>query len=576
MADVTGTILFLIPARGGSKRVPGKNLRLVGGIPLVGLAIRVAVAAAEASPGGPHRIVCSTDHPDIARVARIWGATVVDRPPELATDDTATIDVAFHAIGTLEPPPATVVLIQPTSPLTDPEDVAAAIRRHREHDVSIISVSATHAASWHFQSDDDGALLRSTALDDHSVLPTGAFYVATPGDLRRVGAFVESGRTVGALVPAARSIDVDTETDLIAAESFLAARTVRAVPVGDRVIGDEPIFVIAEAGVNHNGDPTLARRLIDAASEAGADAVKFQTFEPSALAAETAPMAAYQRQAADDDTSQRTMLDRLMLPAAEWAELSAYARSRGLIFLSTPFDDGSAALLASIGVPAFKIGSGELTNIPFIGRVASFGRPMLMSTGMADMVEVAAAVDRVRASGDVPVALLHCVSSYPAAPEDANLRAMETMRRAFGVPVGWSDHTPGDTIAIAAVALGAALIEKHLTLDRRMSGPDHAASLEPAAFRAMVEAIRATEGSLGSGIKMPVPAEQDVASVARRSLHWHSDRDAGQIVDATDLDVLRPGNGLAPNRLVDVIGRRLARPVRGGTAVDPDDVDGLA
>ena len=215
------------------------------------------------------------------------------------------------------------------------------------------------------------------------------------------------------------------------------------------------MFVIAEAGVNHNGDPAMAARLIDAAAAAGADAVKFQTFDPAALASPGAPTAAYQRRAGESGADQREMLARLALPAEAWAGLQRRAHERGIEFLSTPFDDGAADLLEGLGVPAFKVGSGELTNLPFIARLAARGRPLLLSTGMADMVEVAAAVDTVRANGDPPLALFHCVSSYPADPADANLRAIETLRRAFGVPTGWSDHTPGIEVAVAAVAAGA-------------------------------------------------------------------------------------------------------------------------
>ena len=224
------------------------------------------------------------------------------------------------------------------------------------------------------------------------------------------------GRTVGYRIAGDTAVDIDEEPDLVVAEALLAARPVRPVPLGSHVLGAGRVFVIAEAGVNHNGDVALARRLIAAAAATGADAVKFQTFDPAALAAAGAPTADYQRRAGVEAADQREMLSRLTLPPDAWAELQADARARGLEFLSTPFDDGAAELLDRLGVPGFKVGSGELTNTPFIVRLARRGRPLLISTGMADMVEVAAAVDAVRAGGDVPLALFHCVSSYPAAP----------------------------------------------------------------------------------------------------------------------------------------------------------------
>lgn len=571
-------ILFLIPARGDSRRIPGKNLRLVGGIPLVGRAVRTGRAAAALLEGGPHPVVCSTDHPEIAASAAAWGAHVLQRPAALATDEASSIDVALHALDSLvatDPSPATLVLLQPTSPLTDPADVVAAVERHRASGgVGVVSVVTGHPASWHHRRDDNGTLTAGSATDRPDVLLSGAFYVADPVALRRTRRLVVPGRTLGQLVPAERATDVDEEHDLRVAEALLAGRPVRAVPMGPRSIGSGPVFVIAEAGVNHNGDTALAMRLIDAAADAGADAVKFQTFQPAALAAGGAPTAEYQRRAGMHDADQREMLARLALPPEAWPALQAHARDRAVVFLSSPFDHGSADLLDRLDVPAFKIGSGELTNTPFIARVARFGRPLLISTGMADMVEVAAAVDTVRAEGDVPLALLHCVSSYPADPADANLRAIETLRRAFGVPVGWSDHTPGIELALAAVAVGAVVVEKHITVDRSLPGPDHAASLEPAAFTSMVAGIRAVEAALGSGIKVPVEAELDVAMVARRSLHWRRTLRAGHVIDAADLDSLRPGTGLAPGRLIEMIGLRTVRDVEAGAMVAASDVDG--
>jgi sialic acid synthase SpsE len=487
------------------------------------------------------------------------------------------VDVALHALDALEAtgePFASLVLLQPSSPLTDPTDIVDAVERHRAGGgVSVTSVVATHPAAWHHGRDLEGILSEGISLASEDVLLAGAFYVVAPDDLRRTRSFVEPGRTWGQLVPSERAVDVDAESDLLLAESILGARPVRPFELGERRIGDGPVFVIAEAGVNHNGDPELARRLVDAAAAVGADAVKFQTFDPKSLAASGAPTAAYQRRAGVTAIDQRDMLSRLALPLDSWADLQSRARAHGLIFLSTPFDDGSADLLDDLGVPAFKVGSGDLTDTPFIARLARRGHPLLISTGMADMIEVAAAVDAVRAVGDVPMALFHCVSSYPADPADANLSAIETMRRAFGCPVGWSDHTPGVDLALAAVAVGAKLVEKHLTLDRSLPGPDHGASLEPDAFRTMVAGIRAVEASLGTGIKSPVEAERELARVARRSLHWHASCPAGHLIRAADFDAQRPGTGISPARLESLVGCRTARAVEAGTLVDAADLE---
>jgi sialic acid synthase SpsE/CMP-N-acetylneuraminic acid synthetase len=560
--------------------VPGKNLRLVGGIPLVGRAVRVARQAAASLSDGPHRVVCSTDDPAIAATAAAWGAEVIERPGDLATPEAASADVALHALERVASRGAgctTLVLLQPTSPLVEATDVVAAVERHRELDgAPVTSVVAAHPASWHVGPDEGGALVAASDRSAGDALLAGAFYVIDVGELARERRFVVPGRTVGLAIPPERAIDVDEEPDLVAAEALLASRPVRPVPIGERRIGDGPVFVIAEAGVNHNGDPAMAARLIDAAAAVGADAVKFQTFDPAALASAQAPTAEYQRRSGESGADQREMLARLALPVEAWAGLQRRARERGIEFLSTPFDDSSADLLEGLGVPAFKVGSGELTNLPFIGRLAARGRPLLLSTGMADMVEVAAAVDAVRAHGDVPLALFHCVSSYPADPADANLRAIETLRRAFGVPTGWSDHTPGTEVAVAAVAAGATLIEKHLTLDRRLPGPDHAASLQPREFEALVRSVRAVEAAMGSGDKVPVVAERDVARVARRSLHWRRSLPAGHVVGDDDVDILRPGTGLAPALANTLVGRRTGREVAAGSMIEPADVEGLA
>lgn len=347
----------------------------------------------------------------------------------------------------------------------------------------------------------------------------------------------------------------------------------RAVEIsGRRIGGSEPPFVIAEAGVNHNGSPDVALRLVEAAARAGADAVKFQTFSADALATSAAPQAAYQRERAAA-ASQVEMLRPLELPDDALRACRDAARERGLFFLSTPFDLVSVQLLAGLGVPAFKVGSGDLSNLVLLRAVAAHGLPMLLSTGMATLDEVAAAVDDIRAHGDPPLVLLQCTSAYPAADADANLRAMATMAERFDVPVGYSDHTTGIAVSTAAAALGAAVIEKHLTLDRDMPGPDHAASLEPDAFAELVRAVRAAHDALGDGVKAPRPDEEDARRVARRSLVVTRAVSAGEILGASDLDAMRPAGGVSPLRLDEVIGRRAARDLEPRSLLRPEDLD---
>jgi N,N'-diacetyllegionaminate synthase len=326
----------------------------------------------------------------------------------------------------------------------------------------------------------------------------------------------------------------------------------------------ETVFVIAEAGVNHNGDVALARRLIDAAADAGADAVKFQTFSARRLASPDAPKAEYQLARTDAAESQYEMLRRLELSEAAHRELLEYAGSRGILFLSSPFDEACADLLESVGVEAYKVPSGEIINLPYLRHLGRKGKPIILSTGMSTLAEVETAVGAIRETGNDSIVILHCVSSYPAPERQINLRAMDTMRRAFGLPVGFSDHTAGTVIPIAAVARGACMVEKHLTLDRSMEGPDHAASLEPAEFTAMVQSLRMTALALGDGVKRLQPSEIDCRDVARKSVAVARDLPAGTRLSEDHLVVTRPGTGIRPGDIRFLLGRRTNRPLRAG------------
>ncbi|MEO8679078.1 MAG: N-acetylneuraminate synthase family protein [Vicinamibacterales bacterium] len=344
--------------------------------------------------------------------------------------------------------------------------------------------------------------------------------------------------------------------------------------IGQRVVGrGAPCLVIAEAGVNHNGSLDTALKLVDAAAEAGADVVKFQTFDPVQLASPAAPRAEYQLRATGSGDSQLSMLQSLTLPLDAYPPLQARARDRGIVFLSTPFDRDSADFLDSLGLPAFKIGSGDLGNALLLRHVARKGKPMILSTGMANLDEARAALQAVREINNVPLAVLHCVSAYPAESDDCNLRVIGTMAEALAVPVGFSDHTVDDLVAIAAVAAGAVIIEKHLTLDVTLPGPDHSASLEPGPFRRLVETIRRMERALGDGVKRRMPAEEEVAAVAQRSLYWNRDLRRHDTVAESDLVALRPQGGIPPSQWTRVAGRRVTRDVAVGEIVAAGDVE---
>ncbi|WP_243063534.1 N-acetylneuraminate synthase family protein [Humibacter sp. RRB41] len=339
------------------------------------------------------------------------------------------------------------------------------------------------------------------------------------------------------------------------------------ITVGNHLLGGDLPFVIAEAGVNHDGDVAKAHTLIDVAAEAGAGSVKFQTFEASSLVAENTSSAPYQERATGS-SSQSELLQALSLPRSAWRELSDHASEKGLLFLSTPFDLASADLLLELGVPALKVPSGELTNLAFIRRLAELGVPLLISTGMASLDEVGAALEAAAAAPGR--ALFHCVSAYPAPFEDCNLLAIPAMAEQFDVPVGWSDHTAGSTAAVASAALGARIFEKHFTLDSTAPGPDHAASLEPEELAEYISDVSTAVQMLGDGKKRRMPSEFENAPLVRRSWHVRRDLPAGHVISTDDVIALRPETGVSV--AVDIVGRTTTRAVATGDALVPDAV----
>ncbi len=316
------------------------------------------------------------------------------------------------------------------------------------------------------------------------------------------------------------------------------------------------VFIIAEAGVNHNGSLELAKQLVDVATQAGADAVKFQTFKAKNLVSKTAQKAEYQQKTTGVYETQYQMIEKLELSDAAHMELIAYCKQKNILFLSTPFDHESIDYLNGVGMPVFKIPSGEITNLPYLRHVGSCGKPIILSTGMADLGEVEDALDVLHASG-IPkerITVLHATTEYPCPISEVNLKAMQTMSFAFGVSVGYSDHTQGIEIPIAAVAMGAVVIEKHFTLDRDMDGPDHKASLEPDELVAMVKAIRNVETALGNGVKKPSASEMKNITVARKSIVASRSICKGELLREDNLAVKRPGNGINPMRWDELIG----------------------
>ncbi len=336
-----------------------------------------------------------------------------------------------------------------------------------------------------------------------------------------------------------------------------------------------PAFIIAEAGVNHNGQTALAMQLIDAAAAAGVDAVKFQTFKAEKLVTQSAQMADYQIENIGQESSQLEMLRKLELQYADHAMLKAYAEQRKLIFMSTPFDQDGIDFLRALGVVAFKAGSGDLTNGPYLEKMARQGLPMIISTGMAVMEECREAVATIRAAGDPGLVVLHCTTNYPCPEAEVNLRAMATMAAELNCLIGYSDHTDGILVPQLAVAAGACVIEKHYTLDRNMEGPDHKASLEPHELQEMVQMIRRVEAILGSGVKEPNASELKIMAAARKSIVTREKISAGTEILAEMLDIKRPGTGISPKKLQDLLGKRTKVSIEADTIITWDMLEDI-
>lgn len=319
------------------------------------------------------------------------------------------------------------------------------------------------------------------------------------------------------------------------------------------------VKIIAEAGVNHNGSVALAKQMVDAAKEAGADYIKFQTFIPKKLVSKFAEKADYQKETTGSGESQLEMLEKLALTQKDFTELNRYCREKQIGFLSTPFDLDSIEFLDTFDMDFWKLPSGEITNLPYLEKIGQTRKPVVMSTGMSSLQEVKDAAAVLRKAGAKEITLLHCNTQYPTPMEDVNLRAMQTLEKELNLPVGYSDHTQGIEIPVAAVAMNACIIEKHFTLDRSMEGPDHKASLEPDELKAMVQAVRNVEQALGNGKKEPSPSELGNISVVRKSIVAKCGIKKGDTFTEDNLTVKRPGNGISPMRWHEMIGKQAER-----------------
>ncbi len=589
--------LAIILGRAGSKGVPGKNARPIGGRPCVAWTIDAALAAKRA--GAVSHVVVSTDGPDIAEVARGMGVGVIERPPMLASDSARVDDAARHALERAEaihgPFAAAVILYAnvPVRPAGLIERAASLLRESGADSVQSYAPVGKHHPWWTAVVEADGGRVRPWQGDvlNHGVfrrqdlppahVPDGGVIAVTRAALMRElpgvpdGPHAFFGKDRRGIVNAEGSVvDIDSEADLLAAEAALGggpSHERRAMRIGERVIGEgQPPYVIAEIGVNHDGDAGRALMLAEAAADAGADAVKFQLFRADLLMSKAAKLAAYQREAGERDPLE--MLRRLEMSVDAMRPAADRARARGLHAIVTVFSEPLVREAEAYPWDAYKTASPDLVNTPLLAGLRRTGRPMILSTGAATVDEVRETVAWMQRAGGVPFAVLQCVSSYPCPESDAALGGVKALAALGRFPVGYSDHTPGvDTGALAVVA-GASILEKHLTWSNTAAGPDHAASLEPVAFKEYVRLARRAHAMLGSAGKRLLEVEHEVRRVSRQSVVAARAIRVGERITQDMLCCKRPGTGLPAREMESVIGRTAARDLEADVPLAAGDV----
>lgn len=576
-------VLAIIPARGGSKGVLRKNIRIVAGKPLIAHSIEQALQSKKIT-----KVIVTTDDAEIKQIALKYGAEAIDRPAELASDTAPMLLVLKHAVERVQKNnffPEAVVLLQPTNPLREVSHIDSALRMLTEGNYE--SVTTVHRLDIN-----PSCLVKKDNIDKTNPYAQTQIYNCRQdiNPIYVINGLVYAYKTEalmkldlgswcinnGALVvDSSYALDIDTEEELQKADRRLSRSEKEKIKsenyfnIKDKIVGENsPCLIIAEAGVNNNGSFDLAKKLVDAAVEAGADVIKFQTFKADLIVTKTTPKAEYQKHGEKDNESYYDLLKSLEMSEKNWRELKHYCDQKGIIFISTPHSgDWSVDLLEELGVPAYKIGSGDLTNLPFLDYTAKKGKPMIISTGMAVMEEIKEAVQTIRAAGNDRIAVLQCTTSYPLEIENVHLRAMDAIKKEVGTIVGFSDHTLGIESALAAVARGAKIIEKHFTIDKSLPGPDHKASATPEEFKKMVESIRKVEKALGKNEKKITATEQEISKIARKSIIAACDILQGVLITENMLIIKRPGIGILPKHLKRVIGRRAKENILKDTVV---------
>lgn len=576
-------VLAIILARAGSKGLPDKCVRSLRGQALVTFTFDHALSSTSVD-----KVVFSTDSTPAAALARASGIRVIDRPADLATD-TASVDaVARHAVEILEgegsQSPHAIVLLYGNIPVRAAGVIDRAVRHLLDtgaDSVRTVAPLTKHHPDWTHRLEGDRLVqYRTNSVYRRQDLEPlyyhdGAVAVVTRDALFSPAALAGDrqafwGEDRRAIVQKPNdSVDVDEEIDLHIAEAILGARRDVKPPrlrIGQTEVGaGRPVFLIAEAGVNHGGDVDEALRMVDAAVGAGANAVKFQMFTAADLTTGSVPAAPYQSKRLAD-TTQRDMLAKLQLTTADFARIARRCDDSGIVFLATPFSVTDVDRLVSMGAVAIKIASPDLVDIGLLERACASGLPLIVSTGAADEEEIAAAVTRiVRSGARCRLALLHCVSVYPTAMADANLRAMDTLAQRFGTVVGYSDHTTSTSIGAMAVGAGARILEKHFTLNRAAEGPDHAMSLDPPMLAEYIQSVREAEAAMGSGSLDVNEAEQEVRRVARKSLVAVRTIAPGETIRRDMLTSKRAGGGIPPTEIYRLLGRKAVKLVEADT-----------
>ena len=586
-------IVVVILARGGSKRLPGKNIKKLAGVPLIGYTILTAAQSTLVD-----KIVVSSDSDEILKVSSAFPCLLQKRPAHLAEDITTSQDSLRYVVTEFEKEQGEeydlVVLLQPTCPFRKTAEIEKCIKELIDNDAdSSQTVTLMREKPELMFVEENGKLVfqNKNAFFNKSLRRTnyilnGAVYVV------RKEVFFSTGNLYGdknipVIMSQDDSLDIDTYADWHVAEKMLEEQkrleqgkqnhiSRKPITIAGKHLGDEhPTFIIAEIGVNHNGDMDLARKLIDLAVEAGADAVKFQNFNPQTGTSKFTPKVTYQKENDGPEGNYQTMLERLKITGEQTKMLAEYAAEKGTIFLSTASDAESLELLKKVNPPAYKLGSPHITNLPLLKDTAKCGKPMIISTGMATYEEIDEAIQVCKEVGNDQIILLHCVSDYPTHFHDVNLNVIGSLRERYpALNIGYSDHTMGIEASTVAVGLGARVLERHFTLDRSMPGPDHKASLVHEELEALVRAARNIEQAMGDGVKRRTAREEEVARTARRSVVAHVDIPAGTIITEEMVRLKKPETGIKPKYYWSLLGKKVTRDIEADRPLQWEDIEG--